>query len=958
MASNGIPRTQDPPLLQPSFKNRSHVSHKLAAKSDHSPHPLNLQDSRPRAGTPLLRIPTPLSSLANSFSRFGFDTKSSRAATPAPGIAAPIPKSTTPISKSTTPIPQSASTNHLEPFPDFEPPATSPRASLNSSRPPSSRAPSATPQRARKRKRDLTRKLFYPLLGILLLFLLALPITSVLLIQAAINGSFLVPYLIPLLLDIGFTIATGAGTATLWSKRRQRRKQKTRKDAIEIEKWKTLAREKSREVEIVGWAAERLRGGLRSLSRSRAASEGGKGIEAEVRARSKDGRLRQDIKARAKRSVSRGRTGRAKAREEVWTIDGRGMSDASSLQPKAKGSVARARAAVSAIEERQPRGKGSVARAREAVSAVKERREAALIEVCVTQQDKPSSIKSVATMIRRARADTDKPLPPLPLQPSGESLPPRGDSATVTSSTQRRRPSNPHLRELLQPSDSTDNGQAPSGFRPTIIDKDVLSEIQTQIVERSRSRAAKDRAKITWDKEPGRPARPPKVKKAKDKAVATEEEPWIPPSRPVQPADIMTQDFPEELDYELYKQRRRAKAAKEYAKQVEGKPDAIRNQDGPEHKDYELHKERRRLRAAKKKAKQSGSSDIRNQEGPEEDQYELQMERRRARAAKKHAKRVKENAPDDITNQEGPEEDDYELRKERRHSKAAKKHGKRAGRNKPQASLVTPEVERMIEEMRINNLRRMEAEMFRPPEPEIWRPSYSGSVFDMMDQGPFVLEFEDSEPESNGNGDNDEEKDDGGGEVEQVSHTPDDSPESPLEIMRGGHGGMGSSQSDDNFESSHALDNDAVSMTSSTREAKRAESLHKVAMWASRSELAIAGVSGESGNREKVGGETHDGSADSRGESTRGLQRDTSRSVPRSESTRGLQKDRSRSDPRSESARDLQRDKSRSIPRSESTRGLERNNSRSIHDIRQKFDEWVGEKRARSRGRAWTVTGR
>ena len=51
------------------------------------------------------------------------------------------------------------------------------------------------------------------------------------------------------------------------------------------------------------------------------------------------------------------------------------------------------------------------------------------------------------------------------------------------------------------------------------------------------------------------------------------------------------------------------------------------------------------------------------------------------------------------------------------------------------------------------------------------------------------------------------------------------------QIARGGNGGRGDAQSDDNFKESHALAEDATSLTESLRREKRAESLKKVASW-------------------------------------------------------------------------------------------------------------------------------
>jgi hypothetical protein len=810
MESDPITLAQASTLLQPSIKNSSHVLLQLDTKPDVSSHRVTLvQGLTSRAGTPILRLPTPLSSFAKSFGHLGFST-------PKPQTATSGPKSPKSIS-------QPATTNRLEPFPDFEPAVTSARASLNSPRPPSSRAPSATPQRSQKRKRVISRRLYYSLFGVLLLFLLAVPITTLLFIQAVINGSLLVPYLLPLLLVVGFSIATGAGSAKLWSKRRQRRKEKKRKDAIEIEKWKTLAREKSRELEIVGWAAERLRGGLRSLSRGRAASEGGKGSVAEERARSKDGRPRQDSKARSKRSVSRGRTGREKAREEVSQAHEQGVSDTASLQP---------------------RGKGSVARARAAALAIKERREIALMGIRETVQSKPASSRSRATTIQKL--DTNKPLPPLP-----RDSPRWAESAAATASNHQRKPSNPLLRQLLRPSESSEGEPVSAGFRATKIDEDVLAEIQKQIVERSRSRAAKDRAKQAEEQAPEDSKAPIEAKKAAGTKTATRR------------SNTYFPDVDRGLD-------------------ITNQRISFNEQHG---KDVQL------LKAKKGKHKKRAPSRIRVISGPDfirrfnitnrRDSYNAGYSEDAGKARKaKHKKRTSSHSrvisnPDFIRGLE-----------------IMKQHDANYDRYRELAQPVNP--------------LKTEKRRIAAQDPEPYQPS-SIQPFDLMNQDhAFDEKYDDDD---DGTADDDE-------EIDHSSHPSTTSQDSPIEVMRGGHGGMGSSQSDDNFESSHALDDDAISMSSSVREAKRAESLRKVAMWANRSAITIAGISKEGGAGENVEGETVSGEkhaehvrgADSRGESTSPVRHTLT--------------------------------------------------SKSIHDLRQRFDEWVGERRQRSRGRTWSITGR
>lgn len=81
------------------------------------------------------------------------------------------------------------------------------------------------------------------------------------------------------------------------------------------------------------------------------------------------------------------------------------------------------------------------------------------------------------------------------------------------------------------------------------------------------------------------------------------------------------------------------------------------------------------------------------------------------------------------------------------------------------------------------------------------------------------------------------------------------------EIVRGGNGGYGSEQSDDNFEKSHELDDDAESMTNSLKEKKKAASIHTVIEWKkrARADERLAGIDGEIviDNRGTRGGEEH-----------------------------------------------------------------------------------------------------
>ncbi|MCJ1398910.1 hypothetical protein MMC11_002111 [Xylographa trunciseda] len=80
---------------------------------------------------------------------------------------------------------------------------------------------------------------------------------------------------------------------------------------------------------------------------------------------------------------------------------------------------------------------------------------------------------------------------------------------------------------------------------------------------------------------------------------------------------------------------------------------------------------------------------------------------------------------------------------------------------------------------------------------------------------------------------------------DESSPASDDEEEEVVEtgvarIVRAGNGGWGDAQSDENFEESHALEEDAVSLTESLRQKKRAESLKKVASWEDGTRVAAA----------------------------------------------------------------------------------------------------------------------
>ena len=81
-------------------------------------------------------------------------------------------------------------------------------------------------------------------------------------------------YIIWFILSLGFTLISLGLTTLSYLRRRERQELEVRNKELEIEKWKLLVREKTKEVEKVGAQAERLRGSLRSVSRDRKSGDG------------------------------------------------------------------------------------------------------------------------------------------------------------------------------------------------------------------------------------------------------------------------------------------------------------------------------------------------------------------------------------------------------------------------------------------------------------------------------------------------------------------------------------------------------------------------------------------------------------------------------------------------------------------------------------------------------------
>ncbi|MCJ1386489.1 hypothetical protein MMC17_009615 [Xylographa soralifera] len=166
---------------------------------------------------------------------------------------------------------------------------------------------------SRRRASRHHKLLFYPLLTTLELLLLALPITIVFLVQASVaNGPFVPPLAAFFVLAFCACLAA-AGVAVLFIRRRRSQLMRKRKLDREAQRWRTLARERGREVEVLRAVSERLRSSSRgrrqrdeSMSRARSGSAGtGLGRDEE------EGR-----------SVSRGRTGRGVAMRDLDVEDG------------------------------------------------------------------------------------------------------------------------------------------------------------------------------------------------------------------------------------------------------------------------------------------------------------------------------------------------------------------------------------------------------------------------------------------------------------------------------------------------------------------------------------------------------------------------------------------------------------------------------------------------------------
>ena len=197
---------------------------------------------------------------------------------------------------------------------------------------------------SRRRASCHHRLLLYPLLTTLELLLLALPITIYLLVHASFSNRSFIPPLIAFILIALLTCLSAVGVGVLYVRYRRTQVKQKRKLEREVERWRMLAREKSREVEVLQAVSERLRSRSRGRrkrdeSMSRAGTESaGTGYE-------------KDEEETVTRSVSRGRTGRSVINEDqeveksVAELDGLEIASPR-IVPKlrnTKGSVGRAR---------------------------------------------------------------------------------------------------------------------------------------------------------------------------------------------------------------------------------------------------------------------------------------------------------------------------------------------------------------------------------------------------------------------------------------------------------------------------------------------------------------------------------------------------------------------------------------------------------------------------------------
>ncbi|MCJ1415279.1 hypothetical protein MMC32_001611 [Xylographa parallela] len=208
---------------------------------------------------------------------------------------------------------------------------------------PRTRSPSIRSSSRRRASRN-HKLLLYTLLTALELLLLALPITIVFLVQATVANRTFIPPLVAFFILAFCACLVAAGVGFLVTRRQRSQLKRKRKLEREVQRWRTLARERGREVEVLRAVSERLRSSSRgrrqrdeSMSRAGSSSEPtgfGRGEE--------EGR-----------SVSRGRTGRGPVMRDLDVEDSIAELDGLEIcvtraVPEAettKGSVGRARQA-------------------------------------------------------------------------------------------------------------------------------------------------------------------------------------------------------------------------------------------------------------------------------------------------------------------------------------------------------------------------------------------------------------------------------------------------------------------------------------------------------------------------------------------------------------------------------------------------------------------------------------
>ncbi|MCJ1392184.1 hypothetical protein MMC18_005051 [Xylographa bjoerkii] len=328
---------------------------------------------------------------------------------------------------------------------------------------------------SRRRASRRHRLLFYPLITTLELLLLALPVTILLLVQASFSNRTFVPPLVAFLVIALCICLSAAGVGVLYVRRRRSRLKRRKRLEREVERWRMLAREKGREVEVLRAVGERLR----SRSRGRRKRD-----DSMSRAGSTSVGTSIEKDEEEDRSVSRGRTGRGAAMKDMEVEEG---------IPELDGLEIRMTRVVPEVDKTR----GNVARAKQAAFA---RLRAEAVE------------KPLPSLPRNPRSSPPPPPPHFPAHPPRrasigwqtrwnnmlslhfrhqsyelEAISPPGqwsDSQTLTSSPQPLLPGRLQETSLLPPPELILDDMDSPRVQTTVLDRYVVPEQYRQARER------------------------------------------------------------------------------------------------------------------------------------------------------------------------------------------------------------------------------------------------------------------------------------------------------------------------------------------------------------------------------------------------------------------------------------------------------------------------------------------